>query len=121
MGLNEKFEHFLKLKKESHHFNKRLDSLASVKNPSVMKNLLEFAGVHDDSLSELRSVYETSLSADILKFYDMPNFAFKSNMRVAKDKMRKEMDAEKAGGKRGREFAPATTSTRVPSNGVALT
>ncbi|KAK4561166.1 hypothetical protein LTR86_005121 [Recurvomyces mirabilis] len=40
-----KFEHFLALKKKGVHFNQRLQDSSSLRNPGLLPNLMEFAGV----------------------------------------------------------------------------
>lgn len=40
-----KFERFLELKKQGVHFNARLQSSSSLRNPSLLPKLMEFAGI----------------------------------------------------------------------------
>ncbi|KAF2769831.1 hypothetical protein EJ03DRAFT_271433 [Teratosphaeria nubilosa] len=40
-----KFERFLELKKQGVHFNQRLQNSSSLRNPSLLPKLMEFAGV----------------------------------------------------------------------------
>lgn len=40
-----KFERFLELKKQGVHFNQRLENTASLRNPSLLPKLMEFAGI----------------------------------------------------------------------------
>lgn len=40
-----KFERFLELKKQGVHFNQRLKNTSSLRNPSLLPKLMEFAGV----------------------------------------------------------------------------
>ncbi|KAK5112982.1 hypothetical protein LTR62_003804 [Meristemomyces frigidus] len=43
-----KFEHFLELKKKGIHFNRRLQDSASLRNPSLLPKLMDFAGIEKD-------------------------------------------------------------------------
>lgn len=46
-GAEDKFAHFLGLKRQGVHFNAKLASSASLKNPSLLPKLMQFAGVED--------------------------------------------------------------------------
>ncbi|EME39445.1 hypothetical protein DOTSEDRAFT_75200 [Dothistroma septosporum NZE10] len=52
-----KFERFLELKQQGIHFNERLQNSSSLRNPSLLPKLMEFAGIsaedsHKSSLTE---------------------------------------------------------------------
>ncbi|KAF2141792.1 uncharacterized protein K452DRAFT_250636 [Aplosporella prunicola CBS 121167] len=46
---SKKFSHFLKLKEQGQHFNKRLEDSSALRNPSLLKKLLGFAGISDEA------------------------------------------------------------------------
>ena len=43
-----KFERFLELKKQGVHFNERLQNSSSLRNPSLLPKLMEFAGLSQE-------------------------------------------------------------------------
>jgi hypothetical protein len=43
-----KFERFLQLKRQGVHFNERLQNTASLRNPSLLPKLMEFAGISQE-------------------------------------------------------------------------
>jgi len=52
-----KFEHFLELKRKGVHFNQRLQDSSSLRNPSLLPKLMEFAGIsREESYASTLSV-----------------------------------------------------------------
>ncbi|KAI0154802.1 hypothetical protein GGR57DRAFT_465071 [Xylariaceae sp. FL1272] len=79
--LNKKFENFLELKKKGIHFNSRIASNPSMKNPALADKLLAYAEL------DVRDQYETTLSKDILNF-DFPRDAFKEKLRASQSEIK---------------------------------
>ncbi|KAI4209640.1 MAG: hypothetical protein LQ351_007440 [Letrouitia transgressa] len=46
-GIEQKFEHFIELKKQNVHFNHKLASSSALKNPMLLKNLMNSAGLNE--------------------------------------------------------------------------
>ena len=57
--LNKKFQHFIDLKKQDVHFNEKLARSSALKNPGLLKKLMEFAGI------EAEASYDTTLPRNI--------------------------------------------------------
>ena len=54
-----KFDRFLELKRQGIHFNERLQSSASLRNPSLLPKLMDFAGISTEDS------YRSSLSEEV--------------------------------------------------------
>ncbi|OQE01624.1 hypothetical protein PENVUL_c042G04053 [Penicillium vulpinum] len=91
---NAKFEHFLSLKKQGIHFNSKLASSSSLKNPSLLKKMMEHAGINE------QSQYDTSLPADLWDTSNLPNWAFKEELLKTQQDLRKQSEEKKASGQR---------------------
>ncbi|KFH45007.1 hypothetical protein ACRE_042070 [Hapsidospora chrysogenum ATCC 11550] len=113
-GASRKFEQFLDLKKKGVHFNAKLESSTSLRNPGLMDKLMGFVGIDE------RSQYETTLPTDLWDPKVFPDSAFRGPLRKAQEKMEKEREAEKAsGGRTAVEFVSSSTTT--PAGGSAST
>jgi hypothetical protein len=71
---NAKFAHFLSLKKQDVHFNDKLAGSASLKNPSLMRKLMEHAGIDD------QAQYSSSLPPDLWNISKLPNWGYKEEL-----------------------------------------
>ncbi|CAG8898409.1 unnamed protein product [Penicillium egyptiacum] len=91
---NAKFEHFLSLKKQGVHFNSKLASSSSLKNPSLLKKMMEHAGIDE------QSQYDTSLPADLWDPSDLPKWGFKEELLRTQQDFRKQSEAKKVSGQR---------------------
>ncbi|KAJ5235915.1 hypothetical protein N7489_006006 [Penicillium chrysogenum] len=91
---NAKFEHFLSLKKQGVHFNSKLASSSSLKNPSLLKKMMEHAGINE------QSQYDTSLPADLWNPSDLPKWGFKEELLRTQQDFRKQSEEKKASGER---------------------
>lgn len=91
---NAKFEHFLLLKKQGVHFNAKLASSSSLKNPSLLKKMMEHAGIND------QSQYDTSLPADLWNPANLPKWGFKEELLKTQQDFRKQSEEKKASGQR---------------------
>ncbi|KAJ6092911.1 hypothetical protein N7486_008200 [Penicillium sp. IBT 16267x] len=91
---NTKFEHFLSLKKQGVHFNAKLASSSSLKNPSLLTKMMEHAGIDE------QAQYNTSLPVGLWNTSTLPSWAFKEELLRAQQEARQRMDDKKAFGQR---------------------
>jgi hypothetical protein len=91
---NAKFEHFLTLKKQGVHFNSKLASSSSLKNPSLLTKMMEHAGINE------QSQYDTSLPADVWSTSNLPRWGFKEELLRTQQELRKKMEQKNASGQR---------------------
>ncbi|CAI7579913.1 unnamed protein product [Penicillium bialowiezense] len=91
---NAKFEHFLALKKQGVHFNSKLASSTSLKNPSLLANMMAHAGITE------KSQYDTSLPADVWSTSNLPAWGFKGELLRSQHELRRKMEAQKTSGQR---------------------
>lgn len=87
---NAKFEHFLSLKKQGVHFNAKLASSSSLRNPSLLKKMMEHAGIDE------RSQYNTSLPSDLWDVSNLPKWAFKDELLKVQQDVRQKMEENNA-------------------------
>lgn len=71
---NAKFAHFLSLKKQDVHFNDKLAGSASLKNPSLLRKLMEHAGIDD------QAQYSSSLPPDLWNISKLPYWGYKEEL-----------------------------------------
>ncbi|KAG0158756.1 hypothetical protein PDIDSM_6275 [Penicillium digitatum] len=101
---NAKFEHFLSLKKQGVHFNSKLASSSSLKNPSLLKKMMEHSGISE------QSQYDTSLPADLWNPSNLPKWGFKEELLRTQLDSRKKSEEKKASGQRSSvNFVSGTT------------
>ncbi|KAJ5739709.1 hypothetical protein N7533_012493 [Penicillium manginii] len=91
---NAKFEHFLSLKKQGVHFNSKLASSSSLKNPSLLKKMMEHAGINE------QSQYNTSLSTELWDPSSLPEWGFKEELLRVQQDARQKLDEKNAAGQR---------------------
>ncbi|CAI7638780.1 unnamed protein product [Penicillium pancosmium] len=91
---NAKFEHFLSLKKQGVHFNSKLASSSSLKNPSLLKKMMEHAGINE------QSQYNTSLSTELWDPSSLPQWGFKEELLRAQQDARQKLEEKNASGQR---------------------
>ncbi|RDA96078.1 hypothetical protein CP533_5864 [Ophiocordyceps camponoti-saundersi (nom. inval.)] len=102
------FEQFLQLKKKGIHFNAKLEQSTSLRNPSVMDKLMEFA-----ELEGLRQ-YETTLSPDLWNPAAFPEAAFFDRLRKTRERIAKEREDDRVRGSRTSvDFVPSTMSSET--------
>ncbi|KAI7588121.1 hypothetical protein KC346_g17103, partial [Hortaea werneckii] len=101
-----KFDRFLALKHKGIHFHHRLLHSSSLRNPSFLPNLMEFAGL------ETEDVYASALTQDVggvpVKWRTecyVEELVEESRRR--EKKMKKIAESDKGGGGGRREFVPA--------------
>lgn len=104
---NAKFEHFLSLKKQGVHFNAKLASSSSLRNPSLLKKMMEHAGIDEESQ------YNTALPADLWDVSNLPKWAFKEELLKAQQETRQKQDEKNAAGQRSSiEFVSGADAKR---------
>lgn len=89
-GAEQKFAHFLELKKQGVHFNTKLASSSALKNPSLLPKLMDFAGLG----SELE--YTTTLPAELWDPAGFPTWAYKEELAEAQHGLSKKREEERA-------------------------
>ncbi|KAM0276115.1 hypothetical protein ACHAQH_007089 [Verticillium albo-atrum] len=112
-ALTAKAQQFLDLKGKGLHFNAKLTSSAALRNPALMDKLLAFVELDDP-----RAQYVTTLPAGAwdptgaAEGGGFPDWAFRGPLRLSQERVKKEREAERAGGKRaGVEFVAAGGGT----------
>ncbi|KAJ5157551.1 uncharacterized protein N7482_008651 [Penicillium canariense] len=104
---NAKFEHFLSLKKQGVHFNSKLASSSSLRNPSLMMKMMEHAGIDE------QSQYNTSLPVELWDTSNLPKWAFKEELLKAQQETRQKVEEKKAAGQRSSiEFVSGSEAKR---------
>lgn len=95
-----KFERFLELKRQGVHFNQRLQDTASLRNPSLLPKLMEFAGVTAEES------YANTLTGDMALPTKWPEECYVENLvKVNEQRERKRVkEREKI------DFVPPTKS-----------
>ncbi|KAJ5443872.1 uncharacterized protein N7458_007744 [Penicillium daleae] len=104
---NAKFEHFLSLKKQGVHFNAKLASSSSLRNPRLLMKMMEHAGIDE------KSQYNTSLPSDIWDISNLPQWAFKEELLNSQQEARQKLEEKNAAGQRSSiEFVSGTETKR---------
>lgn len=113
-GAEQKFAHFLELKKQGVHFNTKLASSSALKNPSLLPKLMDFAGLG----SELE--YITTLPTELWDPAGFPTWAYKEELAEAQHGLSKKREEERARLERGSiDFVAAGTpgqSSELPTS-----
>ncbi|KAL2046081.1 hypothetical protein N7G274_001528 [Stereocaulon virgatum] len=112
-GADQKFAHFLELKKQGVHFNAKLASSSALKNPSLLPKLMDFAGLDE------QQQYATTLSAELWNPADFPEWAYKEELLKSQQSVLKKKEQEKSKAPReGIDFAGATNSSQPSKGGI---
>lgn len=108
---NAKFAHFLSLKKQGTHFNEKLAGSSSLKNPSLLKKMMDHAGIDD------QAQYSTSLSLDLWDMSSLPNWGFKEELLMAQQEILQRTEDKRLAGQRDSiEFVSGTPEGSGRSN-----
>ena len=100
---NAKFAHFLSLKKHGTHFNEKLAGSKSLKNPSLLKKMMNHAGIDD------KAQYSTSLSHDLWDASKLPDWGFKEELLKTQQEIRHKTEEKRLTGQRDTvEFVSGT-------------
>ena len=112
-GADQKFAHFLELKKQGTHFNAKLASSSALKNPSLFPKLLGFAGV------ESEKQYATALPSEMWDPAWYPTWAYKEELAKAQHEISKRKEEERAKAPRESiEFSLASNSEQSSRGGT---
>jgi hypothetical protein len=104
-GMEKKFQHFLELKKQGVHFNEKLASSSALKNPSLLKKLMDYAGLDE------QDQYSTTLPEDVWNPKGFPPWAFKEELARSQQEVTKKKEEERAKTRRESiEFVSANNS-----------
>ncbi|KAE8389972.1 nucleophile aminohydrolase [Aspergillus alliaceus] len=102
---NAKFAHFLSLKKQDVHFNEKLALSTSLKNPSLLRKLMEHAGI-DDQVQ-----YSTSLPLEVWDVSSLPEWGFKEELLKAQKAVHQKAEEQRITAQRDTiHFVAATTT-----------
>ena len=105
--MDDKFRHFLDLKRRGVHFNQKLANSSALKNPSLFHRLMDFAGLED------QDQYCTSLPQNVWDPKAFPPWAYKEELAKSQQAVTKKIEEEQARTQRERvEFVAATNSGR---------
>ncbi|SPN96768.1 uncharacterized protein DNG_00288 [Cephalotrichum gorgonifer] len=108
--LTQKITTFLSLKEKGTHFNARLQSSPALRNPALMDKLLAFTGTEADQ-------YATTVATDLWDPAGFPGWAFRSELRGARERQRREREGERK--ETGRvEFVPSSGAGLATSEGT---
>lgn len=112
-GMEEKITHFLALKKQGVHFNEKLSQSSALKNPSLLKKLMSFAGVDENDQ------YETTLPRDVWDPTSFPKSAYKDELAKSQQEISKKREEDRVRIQRETvDFVPATASGTSSKSGT---
>ncbi|KAK4693286.1 hypothetical protein P7C71_g4078, partial [Lecanoromycetidae sp. Uapishka_2] len=111
-GADQKFVHFLKLKKQGVHFNAKLASSSALKNPSLLPKLMNFAGVEE------QKQYATTLPMPLWDPAGFSNWAYKEELAKDQQMVAKRKEEERSRGSREIDFVSATNSVHSSRAGT---
>lgn len=98
-AMNDKIKRFLELKQQGVHFNEKLASSSSLKNPSLLGKLSVFAGL------DPADQYATTLPTELWDPQGFPSWAFKDELAKTQEQAAKLRDEQiKRGVRPGVEF-----------------
>lgn len=101
---NSKFPHFATLKTQGIHFNAKLATSSSLKNPNLLQTMMKHAGISEDEQ------YSSSLSDDIWDPSELPQWGFKEELLKEQKNIRARVDeGGVAGQRRSVEFVASGT------------
>lgn len=121
-GMDQKFEHFLELKKQGVHFNEKLGRSTALKNPSLHEKLMTFAGLGQGDQ------YVTTLSKDLWEPEGYPPCAYKEQLVETQQAISNRREEERSrlqrdciefipGTRTGHSISGETTSPELRSKG----
>ncbi|KAI9745465.1 MAG: hypothetical protein M1818_000999 [Claussenomyces sp. TS43310] len=115
LSTNQKFTHFLDLKRQGVHFNQKLSRSAALKNPSLMQKLMSFAGIDE------ADQYTSTLPEELWNAKAFPEWAYKEGLAKSQQQILKKNEEEKMRGQREAvDFVPATISEETARNGLTV-
>ncbi|OJJ59304.1 hypothetical protein ASPSYDRAFT_56914 [Aspergillus sydowii CBS 593.65] len=113
---NAKFAHFLSLKRQDVHFNDKLAGSASLKNPSLLRKLMEHAGI------DYQAQYSSSLPPDLWNISKLPSWGYKEELlRAQKEHNAKAEEGRMRGQRNMVEFVPGSSRPDPASRSSTFT
>lgn len=103
-----KFDRFLELKKQGVHFNERLQNSSSLRNPSLLPKLMEFAGISKEDS------YRSSLPEEVAVAVKWPEECYIEGLIRQNERREKKRVAERD----KVDFVPAASSKSAGSSKV---
>jgi hypothetical protein len=101
---NAKFTHFLSLKKQGTHFNEKLANSSSLRNPSLLRKLMDHAGIDE------QAQYNTSLPAELWNSSGLPSWGYKEELlKSQKESNNKFEERRRTGQRENIDFVPSVT------------
>ncbi|WEW60346.1 hypothetical protein PRK78_005831 [Emydomyces testavorans] len=118
---NQKFIHFLSLKKQGIHFNEKLASSSSLKNPSLLPSLMQHAGLEE------KSQYATSLGENIWDVTGLPQWGYKEELQKSQQEIRRRVQEKKESTLResidfvqaSKDYRRDTSATKISTTSAA--
>lgn len=112
-GTDQKFAHFLDLKKQGVHFNAKLASSSALKNPSLLPKLMGFAGVNAEKQ------YATTLPVDLWDPAGFPEWAYREELAKNQQAVLKRKEEQRTKASRETiEFISANNSEQSSRGGT---
>ncbi|KAL8908854.1 MAG: hypothetical protein Q9207_000580 [Kuettlingeria erythrocarpa] len=109
--MEQKFDHFARLKEQGVHFNEKLAASSALKNPALLHRLMSSAGLDNSNQ------YTTMLSKDLWDPSAFPDWAYKDELAKSQQQIAKKDEKEKLQTQRvGVDFV-ASSSAESPANG----
>lgn len=111
--MDNKFAHFLELKKHGVHFNDKLARSSALKNPGLLQKLMGFAGLEEPDQ------YASTLAKEIWDPAGFPAWAYREELGKSQQEMQKRMEEEKTRVQRDAiDFVSATSSAQSSRGGT---
>jgi hypothetical protein len=111
--MDQKFRHYLELKKQGTHFNEKLANSSALKNPSLLNRLMDHAGI------EKRQQYASTLPLDVWNPDGFPDWAYKEGLAKRQEEGRTRARGGAvdfvSGSKSGRSSGPGTPAAGASS------
>jgi hypothetical protein len=102
-GSTKKFSDFLKLKKQGHHFNRRMENSVILKDPGTFQRQMDFAGITEEEQ------YASTLPDEIAIPTKFPGWAYAEELRASQKKtLQAKEKAKKQDPRRAIDFISAT-------------
>ncbi|KAK4931853.1 hypothetical protein LTR66_016018 [Elasticomyces elasticus] len=86
-----KFAHFLQLKAQGVHFNKKLEQSSALRDPSLLPRLMQYAGINGEEQ------YASTLPEDVAVPTRFPDWCYADELVKSSEAMTKKFEQERAG------------------------
>lgn len=109
--MEQKFDHFARLKEQGVHFNEKLAASSALKNPALLHRLMSSAGLDNSDQ------YATLLSKDLWDPSAFPEWAYKDELAKCQQQIAKKHEEEKLQTQRESVDFVHSNSAESPLNG----